>query len=124
MATQDNVLDPNTPVAVGVEYVVRWAAVSGFISDLSIFCQNVRSSLSDGDKRSLEHSIGFHFVAAVEEMQNIQVEHSDTAEGCGILPPVLPFELSELPPLEFVQIVQNKSHCLLLTWEDQKIKIW
>jgi hypothetical protein len=115
MATCDNVLDPNAPFAVGVEYVVRWAAVSGFISDLGIFCHNMRSSLSDGDKRSLEHSIGFLFVAAVEEIQNIQAERSGAVEGCGILPRVLPFELSELPPRDFVQIVQNQRQRLLLT---------
>jgi hypothetical protein len=122
IATYDNVRDPNAPVAVGVECVVRRAAVSGFISDLGIFCQNMRSPLSDGDKRSLEHSIGFLFVAALEEIQNIQAERSDAVEGCGILPPVLHFELSELLPRDFVQIVQNQRQRLLFTWEDQKIE--
>jgi hypothetical protein len=84
----------------------------------------MRSSLSDGDKRSLEHLIGFSFVAAVEEIQSIQTERSGAVEGCGSLPPVLPFELSELPPRDFAQIAQNQRQPLLRrlkTWETSSV---
>jgi hypothetical protein len=39
MATCDNMLDQNAPVAVGDEYAVRRAADSGLISDLCIFAK-------------------------------------------------------------------------------------
>jgi hypothetical protein len=44
--------------------------------------------------------------------EKIQAERSTYGEGCGVLPPVLPFELSVLPPRDFEQIVHNQKQRL------------
>jgi hypothetical protein len=80
MAASDNSISRNDPVSVGQYYVVRRAAVSEFISDLGIFCENMYRSLSDENNRSLEQAIGLLFVAAVEEIQKIQAERSNYGE--------------------------------------------
>jgi hypothetical protein len=53
MAANDNSLARNDPVTVGQDHVVRRAAVSEFISDLGMFCENMHRSLSDEENRGL-----------------------------------------------------------------------
>jgi hypothetical protein len=62
------------------------------------------------------------FVAQWKKQKQMQAERFTYGEGCGVLRPVLPFELSFLLPRDFVQIVHNQKQRLRLTWDDQKLE--